>query len=133
MKILYVLLVFMLAVAPTRASLYGYPEIKKPEISLADAIVITQAMLKTKGHDQKYHIVRAGLLGDEMQTGDGAWTLYLFDADGNEVWAHIQLRQRSCSLNYYPNDYSKNGGGREVYFERDGLKVLGPVKERKSP
>jgi hypothetical protein len=133
MKTIYTLLIFVLVLSSTRASLYEYPEKKKPEISLSEAISITDAMLKAKGHDQKYHIVRASLLGDEKQTGDGAWTLYLFDSDGNQVWAHIQLRKPTCSLHYYPYDYSKKGGGLEVDFERAGLKISGPTKERKSP
>jgi hypothetical protein len=133
MKTPAVLAVLALASSWANASLYEYPERKRPSISLSEAVSLTEAMLKARGESKKYHMVRAGLLGDAKQSGDGAWTLYLFDVQGNQVWAHIQLRTPDCSLHYYPHDYSKRGGGREVDFRRDGMKIIGPISERKSP
>src|SRR4030095_5108419 len=133
MKLAALLFPFFCASSIAFASLYAYPNNKKPAVSLIEACEMAATMLKSQGDEGRYHIVGARLLGDESQSGDGAWTIYFYDTDGNQVWAHIPLRDQFCALHYYPHDYDKKGGDREVEFARAGTKVSVPGKERKKP
>ncbi len=121
MKTFLTILLLALAFQSTWASLYEYPQNKRPEVSLSEAIEVTNDMLKARDHEQKYHIVGASLLGDKDQSGGGAWTLFLSDTEGNQVWAHIQLKSAYCSLTYYPRDQSEEDISTSIEFDRNEL------------
>jgi hypothetical protein len=118
MKIFLTMLSFAFAASSVcQASLYSYPEKKRPAISLIEACQIAQKMLKTQKDDKRYFITEVNLLGDKEQSGWGAWNLWHYDAKGNKVNVYIPFPTGKPSLNYYPYNYSTKGGEREVEFD----------------
>jgi len=104
-------------------SIYSYPDTKRPAITLKEACVIAEAMLRAHGDERRYFITDVTLCGDKEQSGWGAWNLRHYDKLGNQVNAYAPLATGRCGLAYYPRDRRTKGGEREVEFLRKGLTV----------
>ncbi len=112
------------AVFPAHGDLYSYPIDKKPAVSLAQACSIAETLLKTRGDGKKYYITRVSLYGSKEQDGWGAWNLFHFDEKGNKINVYIPFPTGDVGLHYYPHDYSTNGGGEEIDFEKTAAQIL---------
>jgi hypothetical protein len=119
------LLLLLLLLLPSIAfgSIYSYPDTKRPAISLRDACLIAEAMLREHGNEGRYSITEVVLCGEKAQSGWGAWNLWHYDKRGNRVNAYIPFPKGRCSLSYYPREHRTKGGEREAKFQRDGLTV----------
>ena len=117
MKTFALTLLLFLAGSVAYASLYSYPENKRPAITLEDACKIAKRLLKTQGDQDRYYVIEGSLFGDEKQTGWGAWSLLHYDSKGNTVNVYIPFPTGKASLHYYPHDYDKKGGDREINFD----------------
>jgi hypothetical protein len=117
MKTILSTLFLFLVFSAAHGSLYSYPEDKRPTISLEEACKIATRMLKTQGDQDRYYVIEVILLGDEKGTGVGAWNLMHYDRKGNRVQAYIPFPKGKPALHYYPHDYDKRGGDREVEFD----------------
>jgi hypothetical protein len=117
------LILFFLTPTIAFASLYSYPNKKRPAVSLKEACLIAEAMLRTQGDEGRYFTTEVTLCGDKQQSGWGAWNLWHYDKRGNQVNAYIPFPTGSPGLSYYPRDHRTKGGEREIEFERDGLRV----------
>jgi hypothetical protein len=119
-------LLLLLLVVPgvTFASIYSYPNTKRPAVSLKEACLIAEAMLRSRGDEGRYFITEVTLCGDKEQSGWGAWNLWHYDKRGNQVNAYIPFPTGRCGLNYYPRDHRTKGREREIEFQRNGLTVI---------
>ena len=126
MKLAASFVALLLAASIAAASLYFYPNTKKPALSLREACDIAEAMLKVRGDENRYHITEVNLYGDEKQSGGGGWNLRHYDSLSNVVNASVLFPETNCSLHYYPHDYSTKGGDREYKFHRSGT-IVKPI------
>ena len=117
------LLLFLLVPSIAFASIYSYPNKKRPAVSLKEACLIAEAMLRAHGDEERYFITEVTLCGDKEQSGWGAWNLWHYDKRGNQVNAYIPFPTGRCGLHYYPHNHRTKGGAREVEFERSGITV----------
>jgi hypothetical protein len=104
-------------VSPTAiASLYRYPEDKQPQISVKQACDIAESILAKLGHGQGYFAYEVSILGDEGQTGGGAWTLMYRNTNGDKIQFGIYFPEDRCFVAVIP----KNGKYSENEYTRDG-------------
>ena len=85
-------------------------------------------MLVSRGDNKRFYVTGVSLFGNAKQDGWGAWNLSYYDKDRNHVNAHIPFPTGRCNLHYYPHDYQKNGGDKEVDFD-SAAKLLGKLKK----
>jgi hypothetical protein len=115
--ILYTILYTLFIVSSANADTYGYPDKKRPAVSLDQACKIAQIMLSSKNDEKRFYITEVSLLGNDKQDGSGGWNLWHYDEKGNKVNAHISFPTGVCTLYYYPHDRMKNGGDKKIVFD----------------
>jgi len=118
------LLLLVTPVLPALGSLYAYPKNKRPAVTLAEACEIAARLLETQGDEKQFYVTRVSLFGSKEQDGSGAWNLQHDDKDGNSVNVYIPFPTGNVGLHYYPHDYSKNGGDKEVDFNKTAKQTL---------
>src|SRR5688572_6501939 len=111
------LVLLFLTPAIALGSLYSYPSSKRPAVSLREACLIAEAMLRAQGDEGRYFITEVTLCGDKQQSGWGAWNLWHYDKHGNHVNAYIPFPTGKPGLSYYPRDKRAKGREREVEFD----------------
>ncbi len=106
---------FLLSASLAFGSLYSYPENKRPAVSLKEACVISETILRKLALED-YYVLNVTILGDEGQTGDGAWTLMYRNVRGDQIQISIYLIEDFCVTTTIP----KKGKSVEGGYTRDG-------------
>jgi hypothetical protein len=116
MRTLIAIVCMLLSCSVTQGSLYDYPEDKRPAVSLNEACTIGKTVLERLGLEKDAYVYEVTILGDEGQTGAGAWTLHYRNPQGDKIQISI----------YFPEDFcivtltSKAGEHSEKGYTRDG-------------
>ena len=109
------------------ANTYRFPKKIRPALSLKEACEIANKMLKTQGDEKQYFILSVTLNGNKEQDGWGAWNIWYYDLEGNEINAYIPFPTGEPGLHYYIYDKSKPRSEprkeKTVNFIRKGLNI----------
>lgn len=98
------------------ASLYGYPEGARPDVSLAEATEISETLVGKLVEGKGYYIYDVSLYGDEKQSGAGTWNLMFRNARGDMVQVAVYFPEDFCIVIAIPKD----GEATEKGVARDG-------------